>query len=299
MGFYDRDTFLTIWRRAGFDRTVSESAILQRVAQRSDSTGGKLYAAASYAWMSSKHVYYKVSRPLARDLVHTKLTPPAGLLKLPYSALLIRLPVGHGISALCDDAIGEIKTALVWDAKTALGRNGVALCVFIQGTSGQCCQTLTCPTDETILDDARDASGLVDGAPLAILRVACGVAFLATGADKLVESDVLKCDIVRYYEGSDQDKERLVEKARRRGNFGFVVGARERDYPRLQSDADRVNGEPIRSLRYQHQRCGHFHVVRFGPGRENAEVKYFRQMTVRPDLPPAPDERPGYRPRTA
>ena len=57
------------------------------------------------------------------------------------------------------------------------------------------------------------------------------VCFLATGADRLIEPEVLSKDLARYLEACKRDPaaaERLVEKAKRRGKLGWHVGQHER-----------------------------------------------------------------------
>jgi hypothetical protein len=63
------------------------------------------------------------------------------------------------------------------------------------------------------------------------LRVVASVCFLATGADRLIEPEVLSKDLARNLDARTRDPataERLIEKAKRRGELGWHVGQHER-----------------------------------------------------------------------
>ncbi|HUY88792.1 MAG TPA: hypothetical protein VMV10_08670 [Pirellulales bacterium] len=123
------------------------------------------------------------------------------------------------------------------------------------------------------------------------LRIVVSVCFLATGADRLIEPEVLSKDLARYLEACKRDPaaaERLVEKAKRRGKQGWHVGQHERilHLGRPQEGGEGVVGTHGQ-LRHQHQRRAHFRLLPAG------RVTFVRQATVRPDLPP-PERAAGY-----
>lgn len=90
----------------------------------------------------------------------------------------------------------------------------------------------------------------------------------------------------------------LAAKARRtrNGRPGFTVGRHEAILGR-RADGSRDDNEVGGGcgLPHQHQRKGHFHKYWSGPDRDRLTVKWVRQLTVRPDLPLAPDYRYGER----
>lgn len=130
----------------------------------------------------------------------------------------------------------------------------------------------------------------------ACVRMACAVCFLATGADKIIEPDILSKDLQRYLNDRENPEavERLHGRARKRGKNGWTVG-REYLFPSLPSSSDGDSESTGRHLKHQHQRRPHFHVVRHGSGKQLAKVVWFNQITVRPDLaPPTNKVRKGF-----
>jgi hypothetical protein len=124
------------------------------------------------------------------------------------------------------------------------------------------------------------------------LRIVVSVCFLATGADRLIDPEVLSKDLARYLEAREREPataQRLVEKARRRGKVGWNVGQHERVlHLGRPAHHEEGNGGARGPLHYQHQRRAHFRLL---PSRK---VTFVRQATVRPDLP-APERAAGWR----
>ncbi len=118
------------------------------------------------------------------------------------------------------------------------------------------------------------------------------VCFLATGADRLIDPEVLSKDLARYLAAREREPataERLVEKARRRGKVGWNVGQHERVLHLGRAAKHKEGDGGVRGpLHYQHQRRAHFRLL------PSSKVTFVRQATVRPDLP-APERAAGYR----
>ena len=126
----------------------------------------------------------------------------------------------------------------------------------------------------------------------AIGRIAFGLILLANSAKKKwIEGDCLRSDESKYAEGDENERSRCVERCRKRSRMtGHVVGRFIR-LPRVVKEngcARTGSGSP---LQYRHWRSGHWHTVRYGPGRVEEVVDWFLPTLVKPDLPPDPRKR--------
>jgi hypothetical protein len=132
------------------------------------------------------------------------------------------------------------------------------------------------------------------------LRIVTAVSFLATGGDKIVEFDVLSRDLDRFVRARRQEdraaQEQIITRAIRNHKHGWTVG-RELLFPaRRESHSDNGQVGKDSELNFQHQRSAHWHWVRYGPGKHQLKLLFYKQLTVRPDLPINPDARRGYHP---
>lgn len=131
-------------------------------------------------------------------------------------------------------------------------------------------------------------------------RIVIAVSFLSTGGDKIVEFDVLNRDLAKYLQAvSKQDEPRqqqLVDRAKRNGKNGYTIG-RELPFPAIirHSSSSGESETSGRELQFQHQRSAHWHWVPYGPGRAMMKLVFYKQLTVRPDLPPKSSADRGYR----
>ncbi len=129
------------------------------------------------------------------------------------------------------------------------------------------------------------------------MRISVAVCFLATGADKIVEPDVLNRHRERFDRANPEERNNLHAKAKQRGKHGWTIGRFEREtlIPRRSSSGGNLGTG--QELEFQHQRSAHFHVVRYGPAKSLSKVEFYRQITVRPDLDPSPITKKGYKTR--
>lgn len=147
--------------------------------------------------------------------------------------------------------------------------------------------------------DYRQQFGLSDDVERLCFKIAASTMLLATGGDKLVEPDILAADFRAATNASPQRIVELHEKAKRRGKNGWTIGNPESLFPRRTSDEDEqsdviaagTHGE----LKHSHIRSGHFHVVRYGEGRELSRVQWYRPTVIRPDLPMKATESTGHK----
>jgi hypothetical protein len=103
--------------------------------------------------------------------------------------------------------------------------------------------------------------------------------------DNLLEYDVLAKDRAAFATADDSRRQVIIDRARRRGKFGWNVGTNELFLGEMSTWSESSNGTPNREHSHAHIRSGHLHAVRCGQGRKSVKIKWFRPTVVRPDLP--------------
>lgn len=278
---------------------------------------------AEYQWFELGKPYFKVYPNLLPMFMKTKLTVPGKYLHAPFSDFLIRLPENHG----CEELIvrgHELKTIFVTEASR---EDTIALLdpiththMFIvwinfgemyKGYPYYLYQVMKFHDNQTIEEalveqrkpERTDQETLKLGLAVSeeeinnCIRLVVSTCFLATGADRIVEPDILTRDLQAYIDAKKNEQttrvKQLHDRAQRRGKKGWTLG-REMSIPRHSSVGE---SEPTgEHLLYQHQRGAHFHVYHYGPGKSQWKVEWIRQLTVRPDLPLPPVQAPrGYK----
>lgn len=106
------------------------------------------------------------------------------------------------------------------------------------------------------------------------VRLAVGTCLLATGADQILERDVLVRHQERYHKSTDpEERTNLAEKARRSGKYGWTLG-REISLPTLYGCSETQTPTGVHgSLKHSHLRRGHFHRVRPAGGAEIRDIR--------------------------
>lgn len=273
-------------------------------------------------WHNKGRPYYKIYPALIPMFLNTKLDVPGKYLHAPFSSFLIRLPQGHGCEGLVAKG-RELQTILVTEASRDetielleplehenmfimwmnFGEvfDGMPYYIFqtMKFRSGDSVESAVARQRQPERVDQKSLSIGVEINDHVInncVRLMISTCFLATGADKIVEPDVLSRDLQKFIdarrEGNDGRVTLLHDRAKRRGKHGWTLG-REIHIP---SPTKTHDGEPTgKHLTYQHQRGAHFHVYRYGPGKTRWKVQWVRQTTIRADLPlPAVQKRKGY-----
>lgn len=331
MEFYEYRTLWEGFRRLASAKDASQFYNEIRTMGAVEALRGNKYGAgttnqciAEQKWIELGRPYYKLYPDMVHLLLRTKLDVPSEYFHCPFPACCLRFPKGHQIPELTVDgyevrailldesqdeldiasgAIRPYRSIIAWmdfgeDEKNFPERDiGVNVPVVaytqLKAVNGK-------SIEECICKNAEGTEGRVcdEGIPITVqttnlcFRIAVAICFLATGADKIVEPDVLTKDLLRYAESTNNEtKKRLVDKAHRRGKKGWTVG-REIKFPYRRSETHSSEGTG-RELQFSHQRGAHFHAIRHGPNRSLVKVVFIRQLTVRPDLPPAPARR-GY-----
>lgn len=277
------------------------------------------------SWMRLSKPYYKIHAPLLPLFADTRLDVPAEFLRAPFNAFLIRFPENHQLDFLTASG-NEVNTILVHEASSDIiipaSEEDLQckrqLCLWIDfgerldmGVDQKQLPVYTYqllkifPNDtvEQALQRQRnniDIESMAYGINIpfevieACVRITVATCFLATGGDRIVEPDVLNRDLQKYLELRKQELttrqksetiNKLHQRAQQRGKRGWVLG-REIEFPSAPTSHP---GDPTgRQLKYQHQRGAHFHIIRHGPGKTLARIEWFRQTTVKPDLPAPP-----------
>ena len=123
-----------------------------------------------------------------------------------------------------------------------------------------------------------------------LFKVIISAGFLANTPDEgLVVPDVLSKDKDNYIaavnRGDKEKIEEIITRAKNRDKFGYNVGTNEM----FVGEKELTKREPStltgRELEYSHIRGGHPHAVRYGEGKKQVKIKWYRPTRIREDLP--------------
>lgn len=272
----------------------------------SDLASVHVHSSAEAQWVGNGKPYFKLWPGVIPLLSTVCVDVPWSCLKLPFSAFVVRLPVGQEQLTISDAFRVQSILCCRLDGPQ-MTRD--AMCIYIDigekdergfPMAGQCIMAFE--DDKTIEQSFKEIpikhpeygvgiKTIPDEVRAACLRLVVSACFLSTGCDRLVSPDVLSKDLAAYIEAhKHQDSQRIKaieERAVRRGKLGFNVGREERFRPIFTQQGDDEGGDPTgRELHFSHQRRAHFRV-------SGGKVIFVRQCTVRPDLPPTPRQ-PAY-----
>lgn len=246
MNFFLPDLFWDRLRRTGFTGTIHKA--IANLA--SDPRTHKYHDVADIAnslmmesdWISATRPYYKVWPSLVDSLSRVRLDIAPQEAQIPGGVICLRF-------AASDPRFAEIRTILCRQAALADGKP----CLFISW--GQCPEKgkpprggfLTIPLwTGTISEgleelvnpgcDMADPSNLhlgIDERDRLILRLCVAVCLLAHDPS-IVQPDVLADDRRRFDESTDPaERQRLVDKARKRGIVGWRIGEEYETIPHI------------------------------------------------------------------
>lgn len=276
-----------------------------------------------YGWQTEGRPYYNIHPQMVRALMKTNLDKiPASMIEIPdFRALCFRFaePVptrvvdNSGFHAVADENLAGLPICArsVLFSKFSSEESDSFIISIDEGfrVAGSGCNrmlanvyVLEVKNEETIPEalsrtvhetsSSQGALMLLQKEQLEnLFRVIIATGFLAnTPEDNLVTQDILAKDLPKYTEAiknNDVDAIKVIEdRARRRKGLGWNVGTSEMilgEVGRL-SNSRGGTGDG-NELSFSHLRGGHPHVVRYGPGKTKAKLKWFRPTRVRPDLP--------------
>ena len=247
-------------------------------------------------WIKLGSPYFKVYPAMIPLLSGVGIDVPVDYLRLPFCSFAVRLPAED--NPLVIDEQYYVRSILACDGQPVdtqerrvylwldVGERGMGNSPVLTYCQLECVPGIQIEDAFNRLPQEPDIPGVCVPRELQArcLRLVVSVCFLATGADRLVEPDVLSKDLAAYIEAQRRDDrqrvQQIVERAARRGKKGWHVGQHERflGHP----GRSQGNGEGRGCLNFQHQRRAHFRLL------PSQKVTFVRQATVRPDLPPPP-----------
>jgi hypothetical protein len=246
-------------------------------------------------WLVLGKPYYKLWPGYAAMLARTSLAIPTEVFRAPHEAFAILIPAHTGLFQFEHAGrILEIRSLLVSHATPMLYPHPCFSVIVDDGELQRSRATIRLEPGRTIEEclartpfDGTTSPEMMATA----MRLSVAVSLLAVSVHRCVEHDVIAALRERYGRAETcEERERLAEKSRRRGVNGWCVG-RGRCLSLTTASADAESQPTGRQLLYQHVRGGHFHTVRYGPGRSKAKVMFYEPTLVRPDLPPPPPAR--------
>jgi hypothetical protein len=276
-----------------------------------------------YGWQTEGRPYYNIHPQMVRALMKTNLDSiPAKMIEIPdFRGLCFRFaePVptrvvdNTGFHAVADETLTDLPICArsVLFSKFSSEESDSFIVSIDEGfrVEGKGCTrmlanvyVLEVKNEETIpealsrlIGDSESTQSLMMRLQREqlenLFRVIIATGFLAnTPEDNLVTQDILSKDLPKYtaaIRDNDVNAIKVIEdRARRRKGLGWNVGTSEM----VLGEVGRLSGSrggtgDGNELSYSHLRGGHPHVVRYGPGKTKAKIKWFRPTRVRPDLP--------------
>lgn len=264
--------------------------------------------AADLTWTQDGCPYYNVHPQLASKLCDVSLGKvPTYLVELPHdlNAVNIRFNQQHPELSLTDSLVPEAnppkgyqsivlpKNSFVHSMLMLRGSDGISFIIDLDVKTNGPRTLLFAPlawntNEDTLVDSLQILKERQSEAYCDLVANCCKLAvtigFMANSSSELITPDVLAKDRQRYDTGNDEVKAKCVNRAIRRGKFGWNVGndlmfLGERDSQHHAAEGER--GE----LNYSHLRGGHPHAVRYGKGKKKVKIMWFRPTRVRADLP--------------
>lgn len=222
------------------------------------------------SWYEGKQPYYKVWPgiiPCLTKLKHEKI--PTSELYLPCDTILFRFPIGNTLTF----PGGSLQTILVnrrpdqltlWIDFGEKEQSPLPECPVLTYRVLQLTQpTVQEAVDPLIIDGSADVGLKIPPSIVTdCVRIVAGICLLShDNEDRLVEWDVLSKDAAKFSVSGDQ---KFIDKAKRRGKFGWNVGKSVEVSP--------------------HYRQSHLALYWCGKGRVNPTMKYRRGAIVKREV---------------
>ena len=161
-------------------------------------------------WLAAESPYFKVYPTMIPLLSGVGIEVPVDYLRLPFQALVIRLPT-EGNSMIIDDQY-QVRAILVCDGQPVdteerrvylwidVGERGMGNAPVLTYCQLECVPGIQIEEAFNRLPPERNIPGVCVSRELQArcLRLVVSVCFLATGGDRLVEPDVLSKDLAAY-----------------------------------------------------------------------------------------------------
>lgn len=247
---------------------------------------------AEHNWLVLGRPYYKLWPGYAQMLSRTSLGIPTSVFRVPCPAFAVYL-AGDAFRFDFEGRVLSLRSFLVCRSRAVARGKEVLSVVIDDGEESRSVNTLHLLEHKTI-EESVPAIPELGGQPTSkdltntALRLAVAVSLLAVSVHRCVEHDVIAKLRERYDAAtSDGERKTLAEKSEKRGVHGWRIG-RGRCLALTTPHDDGASDPSGRELSYQHVRGGHFHTVRYGPGKLKIKAVFYEPTIVRRDLPPPP-----------
>lgn len=235
--------------------------------------------------------YYNVSNEIVEDIADTDLDIiKANMLDVPANlgCVNIRFETNSCLTYQTSEGKTErIYSILVAKFTTAIGFMAVIDNSLYPRLISRYIDLDDKPLSQSFGDDFREKTNHASGMEL-VVKILATLKFLTDCPDEnLIQFDVINKHADEYRTTQDpKRKEEIIATSKRKGHNGWNVGTNQlylNDfYLPVQHQKSQATG---RELQFAHIRKGHLHIVRFGPGKQQLKIQYFRPVVVRSDLP--------------
>jgi hypothetical protein len=104
--------------------------------------------------------------------------------------------------------------------------------------------------------------------------------------DELMAHDLPARYVGEWGTATPKRREQMLDWSKRHGHNGYNIGVMYKviaNAGRLSRERPQTDSE--RELEYAHIRTGHLHAVRFGTGKKDVKLLWYRPQVIRADLP--------------
>lgn len=257
-------------------------------------------------WEQTGKPYYSIHPQLVTKLCQVDFSKvPSNLITMPdpYGLICIRLNQRNELLSF-EDGKYYLRSMLVWkrqagqmlDARKQKVeiKDDVLICWVDYGETMnapyQGCPLYTYKCfpikDNQMIDDAFDYFPDAPDASIGVnsprefiencIKLFISVGFLAASETPLLAFDILNKDVHRWLKADEDGREKMIDRAKRRGKNGWVLG----------TDQMFASHE----LQYSHIRAGHPHLYWHGKGKTKLKMRFVAPTTVRKDRPVKQEE---------
>lgn len=236
-------------------------------------------------WLLLNKPYYNIHSNIVNPAKRMKLDKiPCNFLDMPANLPAVVLNFEEG---------SLIRNIFVFKYGKELNEPGLFFLVKISDINALTCG-LKLDATESIEDNLSDlfarSNQQLSAQNLDTCREAIRYFALAYFLSNCPNEELLSFDIANKYKSewskaSSSRREEIIRMSKKKGKNGWNVGVNSLiipDSPRLSTSTDPKHKY---EQQYAHIRTGHIHCVRFGPGRKDVKIMWFRPTIVNKEKP--------------